>query len=118
MMHKVKKHWTLLAFMFLQARETQNGAPRTEDEMRVTLDAHVKAKILALGNQLPSKQSMKELAERLIARKNCDVARLEDTCANFHHSMLQYKHDFSEQKTTLVDEATLNRQATSAKASG
>ena len=46
MLHKVKKVWTLQAFLFLQAKENQAGpAPKNEDEMRQVLDTHIKGKI-------------------------------------------------------------------------
>ena len=112
-MHKVKKAWTLQAFLFLQAKENQQGAPKNEEEMRHALDSHIKGKIQALAHQIPSKQSMKELAARLSGRKNCDVNRLEEICSNFQQSMLQYKHEFSEQKVTLVDDAEMKKQVLS-----
>lgn len=51
--------------------------------MRQVLDTHIKNKIQALAHQVPSKQSMKELASKLSSRKNCDVNRLEEICSNF-----------------------------------
>lgn len=52
---------------------------------------------------------MKELAAKLTSRKNCDVNRLEEICSNFQQSMLQYKHEFSEQKVTLVDDVQMQK---------
>ena len=54
-MHKVKKVWTLQAFLFLQARENQQGAPKNEEEMRLALEAHIKLKVQSLAHQIPSK---------------------------------------------------------------
>ena len=56
---------------------------------------------------------MKELASKLSSRKNCDVNRLEEICANFQQSMLQYKHEFAEQKVTLVDDAEMKKKVLS-----
>lgn len=49
MLHKVKKVWTLQAFLFLQAKEQQSGGPRNEEELRQVLEAHIKGKIQALA---------------------------------------------------------------------